>query len=90
MLMGIFAGALSLAILFGVRPLTLPALLVAAAIAASYFVAMALARVFPGTAWSDPEYAAAVGRPLGLAPQQLVTYVLCALTLAAVALAVAT
>lgn len=88
MLMGIFGGALSLAILFGSRPLTLPLFLIAAAVAASYFVAMALATSFPGTAWSDPEYAGETGRPLGLAPQQLVTYVLCTLVLVAIALAV--
>ena len=87
MLMGLFAGALSLAILFGARPLTLPAFLVAAAVAASYFVAMALAPRFPGTAWSDPEFAGETGRPFGLAPQQLVTYVLCGLVLVAIALA---
>ena len=88
MRMGIFGGSLSLAILFGSRPLTLPLFLIAAAVAASYFVAMAFAPTFPGTGWTDPEFAAATGRPLGLAPQQLVTYVLCGLVLVALALAV--
>lgn len=89
MLMGLFGGALSLAILFGPQPLTLPSFLVAAAVAGNYFIAMALAPAFPGTAWSDPEFAAGLPRPLGLAPQQLVAYGLCALVLIAVALAVA-
>jgi len=88
MLMGIFAGVLSLMILFGGRPLTVPMLLLAAVIAASYFVAMVFARAFPGTAWIDPEFSAETVRPFGLAPQQLVTYVLCGLTLIAVVLAV--
>ena len=88
MLMGIIGGTLSLAILFGAQPLTLPLFLIAAAVAASYFVAMALAPAFPGTGWIDPEFAAATGRPLGLAPQQLVTYVLCGLVALAVVLAV--
>ena len=88
MLMGIFGGALSLAILFGSHPLTMPAFLVAAAVALNYFAAMAFAPLFPGTAWSDPEFAAELPRPLGLAPQQLVSYALCLVVLIAIALAV--
>ena len=87
MLMGIIGGTLSLAILFGSRPLTLPLFLIAAAVAGSYFVAMAFAPVFPGTDWIDPEFAGTTGRPLGLAPQQLVTYVLCGLLIIAIFLA---
>ena len=87
-LMGMFGGLLSLAILFGARPLTLPMFLLSAGIAASYFVSMAIAPVFPGTGWIDPEFVGETGRPLGLAPQQLVTYVLCAVVLVAVVLAV--
>ena len=87
MVMGILGGLLSLAILFGARPLTLPLFLLAAGTATSYFVAMALAPLFPGTEWIDPEFASETGRPLGLAPQQLVTYVLCAIVLAAITLA---
>lgn len=85
--MGIIGGSLSLAILFGSRPLTRPSFLIAAAIAANYFVAMAFAPVFPGTAWSDPEFAADLRRPLGLYPQQLVSYALCGLVLIAVIVA---
>ena len=88
MLMGVISGSLSLAILFGLTPLSLPSFLVASAVAANYFVAMVFAPLFPGTAWSDPEFAAGQPRPLGLAPQQLVSYVLCALVLVAVVLAV--
>ncbi len=88
MAMGVISGSLSLAILFGSRPLTLPLFLTAALIAANYFVAMAFARAFPGTAWSDPEFAVGLPRPLGFYPQQLVSYVLCALVVIAVALAV--
>ena len=95
MLMGVMGGALSLALLFGSRPLGLPLFLIAALIAANYFVAMALAPLFPGTAWSDPEFTAGQPRPLGFAPQQLIAYEqliaygLCALTLIAIGLAVA-
>ncbi len=87
MLMGILSGSISLAILFASRPLTLPLFLLAAAIAANYFVAMVLAPLFPGTGWTDPEFAAETGRPLGLAPQQLVSYVLCGLVCVAVSVA---
>ena len=88
MLMGIFGGSISLAILFGSRPLTLPPFLLAAAIAANYFVAMVLSPILPGTDWTDPEFASETSRPLGLAPQQLVSYVLCGLVLIAVAMAI--
>ena len=87
MLMGMFGGLLSLAVLFGAQPLTFPLFLIAAAGAASYFVSMALAPVFPGTGWTDPEFVAETPRPLGLAPQQLVTYVVCGIVLVAIALA---
>lgn len=68
----------------------MPLFLIAVGVAASYFVAMAFAPAFPGTDWIDPEFKAGTGRPLGLAPQQLVTYVLCGLVLVAIALAVFT
>ncbi|MCB8828945.1 hypothetical protein LJD47_28440, partial [Escherichia coli] len=52
MLMGFFGGGLSLTILFGTQTLTLPTFLIAAVAGGSYFVAMALATLFPGTAWT--------------------------------------
>jgi len=87
MLMGFFGGGLSLAILVGSHPLTLPMFLFATVAAASYFVSMALAPIFPGTAWTDPEFEAETSRPAGLAPQQLITYAVCVIVLIAVALA---
>ena len=87
MLMGIGLGILSLCILFGFRPLTLPLFLIATAVAGSYFVTMALATLFPGTAWIDPEFAQGAPHPLGLHPQQLVSYILCLLLIVAVILA---
>ena len=80
-------GYLSLFLLFCLRPLTRPLFLIAAAVAANYFVAMIFAPLFPGTGWTDPEFAAETGDPLGLAPQQLVSYVVCSLVLLAVGLA---
>ena len=87
MLMGIFGGVLSLVVLFGAETLSLSRFLLAAGIAVSYFAAMALAPAFPGTDWTDPEFAPSTGRPLGLAPQQIVSYVMCGLVLIAVAVA---
>ena len=87
MLMGLVSGTLSLAILFGTPSLTLPVLLLAAVIAANYFVTMAIAPLFPNTAWMDPEFGSGTPRPLGLAPQQLITYVLCCLVIIAIVLA---
>ena len=75
---GIGLGLLSLAVLFGFRPLTRPLLLVAAATAGMYFACLLLAPLFPGTDWSDPEFAAANGHPLGMHPQQLVSWVVLA------------
>ena len=88
MLMGIVGGILSLIILLNAPTLNLPVFLLAAAIAASYFVTMALAPLFPRTAWIDPEFAAGTSRPLGFAPQQLISYVLCGIVVIAVMLAV--
>ena len=78
MLLGIGLGVLSLVMLFGFGPLTLPKFLLASATAGLYFVTMAMAPVFPGTAWIDPEFAGFVPKRFGLNPQQFVTYVLLA------------
>lgn len=87
MSMGIISGSISLVLLFGTQPLTLPLFLTAAAVAGNYFVAMVLAQLFPGTLWSDPEFSAATPRPLGLFPQQLISYLLCGITVVAIGLA---
>ena len=88
MLMGIVSGTLSLVILFDTSSLTLPVFLLATAIAANYFVTMALAPLFPRTAWMDPEFTSGTPRPLGLAPQQLVSYIICGLVIIAIVLAI--
>ena len=87
-LMGLVSGTISLAILFGTPSLTLTDFLVAAVIAANYFVTMALAPLFPRTAWMDPEFAAGTPHPLGLAPQQLIAYAICGFVIIAILLAV--
>ena len=87
MLMGVFAGSLSLCCLFAPRTLTLPWFFAGVAAASLYWTALAFAQIFPGTAWLDPEFEAEVSHPLGLHPQQLLGYILCGLLVVAIALA---
>ena len=87
MLLGVFGGSLSLDMLFGFGPLTHRMFFLAAAAAAMYWVAMALAPLFPGTAWYDPEFKEASRRPLGFSPQQILTYAMCGLIVLAAILA---
>lgn len=76
MLMGVFSGTLSLVLLFAVHPLTMPWFLAAVAVASLYWFGLVFAAFLPGTAWLDPELEAEIGHPLGLNPQQFVSYVL--------------
>ena len=87
MMIGIFLGLLSLAVLFGIHPLTFPLLCLAAGIAGTYFIGMLFAPVFPGTAWHDPEFVTLDPMPLGLPSQKLVALVVCTLLVAACMLA---
>ena len=87
MLLGVFGGSLSLDMLFGFGPLTHRMFFLAAAAAAMYWVAMALAPLFPGTAWYDPEFKEASRRPLGFSSQQILTYAMCGLIVLAAILA---
>ena len=88
MLMGLFNATATLVLLFALRPLTLPVFLVAAALAALYFVGMLLAPLFPGTAWSDPEFEAANPRPLGIPVQKFLSMLATGLVIIAVLTAV--
>ena len=88
MLMGLFNAIATLVMLFALRPLTLPVLLVAAALAALYFVCMLLAPLFPGTAWSDPEFEAANPRPLGIPVQKFLSMLATGLVIIAILIAV--
>ena len=90
MLMGLCNALVTLVLLFALRPLTLPVFLVAAALAAIYFACMLIAPVFPGTAWSDPEFEAVNPRPLGIPVQKLLSLVAMGLVGVAVVIVVAT
>ena len=87
-LMGFGDGALAIGLLFFAPP-NLTTILLAALIASLYWDALMFSLIFPDTAWVDPEFAEATPRPLGLYPQQLIGYVLLALLILAVCLAVA-
>ena len=69
------------------HPLTLPWFIAGAAAASLYWVGLALAQIFPGTAWEDPEFRGELSHPLGFNPQQLLGYILCLLLLVAIGLA---
>ena len=76
-----------LIILFALRPLSLPLLLLAAAVAETYYASMLLAPIFPGTAWSDPEFEAINPRPLGIPIQKFLSAIATGLVVVAVVLA---
>jgi Family of unknown function (DUF6640) len=86
-LMGFLQGVLAIDLLFAV-PLSLTTILLAALTTSLYWDALMAAPIFPGTAWVDPEFDAETPHPLGLHPQQLIGFVLLALLLVAVAIAV--
>jgi hypothetical protein len=88
MMLGVLNMILVLVMLFGPPTLTLTQLLEAAALAEIYFASMLLAPVFPGTAWSDPEFAALNPRPLGIPIQQLLSLMATGLVIVAVIIAV--
>lgn len=87
MVIGAGLGMLSLLVLFGMRPLTLPLFFLAAALAGLYFVSMLLAPIFPGTSWTDPEFVQETSMPLGMHPQKLVALAVSGLLLIACATA---
>lgn len=87
MLMGAVLGTLALVILFAASPLTFPVLACSAAVAATYYLAMEFATIFPGTAWYDPEFIDTFKRPFGLHPQQILGFVMLAISAGAVLLA---
>ena len=77
MLLGIGLGLYSLFLLFGTGPLTFLHLILAAIAAGLYFVAMLLSPLFPGTAWSDPEFTVENGSVLGMHPQLFIGLLVC-------------
>ena len=67
-LMGLALGALAIGILFERSPLTKGRVLLAALLASIYWLGIFAAPVFPGTGFSDPEFAPTSPSPLGIPP----------------------
>jgi hypothetical protein len=89
-LMGVALGALAIFILFQRSPVSKSRLLLSALLSSVYWVCIFAAPIFPGTAFSDPEFASTNPVPLGVSAQLFIGFVLIALLLAAVCLAVFT
>ena len=86
-MMGLIQGVLALILLFEPGRLTPGRLLLAAIICSIYWLALFGARLFPGTAWTDPEFEAETTKPLGFHLQQILGVALLAILAAAIALA---
>jgi vacuolar-type H+-ATPase subunit I/STV1 len=87
-LMGFFLGALALALLFQRSPVSENRFLLSALLASIYWLCIFVAPVFPGTAFSDPEFASVNPRPLGMPAQLFIGFILVGVLLAAACLAV--
>ncbi len=85
-LMGLTLGALSIGLLFQRPHLTESRLLLSAVLASIYWLCIFAAPVFPGTAFSDPEFAAGNPSPMGVPAQLFIGFVPVGILLAVVCL----
>ncbi len=86
-LMGFCLGVLALVILFAERGAGIWPLVTASVVTSLYWWCLLAAPIFPGTAWTDPEFEAITPRPLGLHPQQAIGFGLLGILLLAIVLA---
>lgn len=86
MLLGFCNAAIVIALLFAL-PLSLGSILLSAALAEAYFLCMLMAPLFPGTAWSDPEFAAINPKPFGIPVQKFLSLLASAVVTTAVLIA---
>jgi hypothetical protein len=89
-LMGLALGVVAIAILFQRSPVSESRLLLSALLASIYWVCIFATPIFPGTAFSDPEFAAGNPNSMGVPAQLFFGFVLIAILLAEVCLAVFT
>ncbi|WP_446743531.1 DUF6640 family protein [Silvibacterium acidisoli] len=87
-LMGFVLGVLSLVLLFQRPHLDSNRLMLSALLASIYWLCIFAAPVFPGTAFSDPEFASTNPRAMGMPAQLFIGLVNIAMLLTAVGLAV--
>ena len=78
-LLGLCLGVLAIAILFLRRPLSMSQLGLAAIVSSLYWIGIFGARIFPGTAWVDLEFASAAPTPMRMPFQLLIGLVLVAI-----------
>ena len=89
-LMGFALGALSIGLLFQQPHVSESRLLLSALLASIYWLCIFAAPIFPGTAFSDPEFAAVGPSPGGIPAQLFIGLVLVAILSAAACLAIFT
>ncbi len=89
-LLGLGLGALTLILVCGPRGSSRSGLLEAAGAASLYWLSMLFASLFPGTAWSDPEFRSRTRLIMGLPPQHVLAMFLIALLGAALAIGLRT
>lgn len=87
-LMGVALGALAIALLFQRSQLSLNRLVLAALIASIYWLCIFAAPIFPGTAFSDPEFASTNPTPMGVPAQLFLGLIFVAVLISAVGFAV--
>jgi hypothetical protein len=86
-LMGLSLGVLALVILFRRSPVSRDDLWLSAILASIYWICIFAAPLFPGTAFVDPEFRSKTPRPMGLPGQLFIGFVLVAILIAAMSLA---
>lgn len=87
-LIGFALGVLALVLLFQRAPLNADRLMLSALLASIYWLAIFVAPIFPGTSFSDPEFASTNPSPMGIPLQALIGIVNVAILLVGVGLAV--
>jgi uncharacterized membrane protein len=89
-LMGLTLGVLSIALLFEPSRLSVYRITLSAMLASIYWLCIFAAPIFPGTAFSDPEFASVNPSPMGVPFQLLIGFVLVAILILAICLALFT
>ena len=83
-LLGVGLGGVTLILICSPCGSSISGLLEAGCTASLYWLSMLLAPIFPGSAWSDPEFRGATHRVYGMHPQQFLA--ICAMIMVIVAL----